>query len=152
MFGWFKQKPKQAPAPAPELAPVQPPEPAAPTPRYFGPNRVEEATFRFEANYTQAQKYRELIGQLDESLARATVPVQPGDTLLIRYQILIAYFGDVAKKLGIIQTLAEDPDLLVKVDINELQHGRCVIFDALRALDDAIDRIQLRQAMNEDHP
>lgn len=149
MFGWFTTKPEQAPAPEP--APVPPLEPAAPTPRYFGPNRVEEVTFRFEASYTQAQKYRELIGQLDESLARATVPVQPGDTLLIRYQILIAYFGDVAKKLGIIQTLAEDPDLLVKVDINELQHGRCIIFETLRALDMAIERIQRDGQQVEEH-
>lgn len=139
MFGWFKRKPKQVPASTPAPAP---PAPIPPTPQYFGPNRVEEVVFSFDANYEQAQKYREALGQLDPSLARATVPVQPGDTLQFSYRIVIEYFGTVVRNLGIIQQIAEDPEMLVKVDIDELQHGRCVILDAIRALDEAIERIR----------
>lgn len=140
MFSWFKRKPKQAPAP--ETAPVQPPEPAAPRPSYNGMNRVEEVRFSFSANYQQAIKYREALGILDPRLARSPIPVQEGDRIDFGWTIVISYFGQVARCLGIITEIAEDPEMLVKVEISELQHGRCLLLETLRAVDDAIERIQ----------
>lgn len=105
--------------------------------------------FSFTANYEQAQKYRDELGLLDPRLARSPVPVQPGDRLDFSYRIVIEYFGTVARNLGIIQTIAEDSTMLVKVDIDELQHSRCVLLDAVRALDEAIERIR-RQGQQVD--
>ena len=107
-----------------------------------GPERTEKTNIKLELDYDAHKKHHAAVELL---IPKFDTQVLPGDTLKIDYDFLIEYFDNVSVKLQAVQELCEDPDVVVDASCNRLQRGSCVIFDALKALENIIKQVKARE-------
>ena len=60
--------------------------------------------------------------------------VELGDALRVSYEFNVHYFDDIVSKLRAVIDLCNDPAIVISEIHEELQHGECVIEDAILAL------------------
>ena len=94
------------------------------------PDRYEQLVFNLELRKAESKAHKQDI----ELIVLGPPEMDNGDTLKLRYQLSIEYWGDVVTKLKAIGRILADPGVVASVSTEELRHGTCIIQDVLTEL------------------
>lgn len=94
--------------------------------------RNETILFSLKLDYDKFQQYETQVKLFGIKIDNVVV----GDMVNISYRIDIAYFGNMlVERLKLLEEMAQDPQLMIKVNIDELNHGTCILRNALKELE-----------------
>jgi len=110
---------------------------------YGSKTRSEKVRFDLELDKVRAEKFQK---ELEVFPFTPFSEMQPGDSLKLKYEVYINYFGNVAQCLTALTTILSDPDVVVKAELTELKHGECLIDTVLARLRDVQEIIRKRAA------
>lgn len=113
--------------------------------RLFGSHirRQENCTINMELELSAAKKHKRAA----ETLLRekSSVTMASSDTLKLHYSFRILYFGQIIENLRAVIRICKDPNVIINADCELLEEGRCLAYEALRNLDEAIKTVKHRQ-------
>jgi len=64
------------------------------------------------------------------------------DTLKVKYDFRIDYFGDIVEKLEAVRQICKDSKVVVEVNCDLLEKNRCLVYETMKALDKLIQTIK----------
>ena len=107
------------------------------------PERTEAIRINMKVKGSMYEKHRKAVNLLVPDYDRYA-NVQTDDTINISYKFWATYYG-VVQNLQAVQSLCDDPDVVVKVDCAELEKGRILIYETLKKLDNIIQHVKGRE-------
>jgi hypothetical protein len=92
---------------------------------------------KLKINSEDYEEARELVNTV---LGRdQDISMWPGDTINLKYDILLKYLGEVGAKMRAIVELREQ-GIPVHISIGEMTHGRCLFAEVVQHLDTILER------------
>lgn len=101
--------------------------------------KVERLFFDINLNEAGYEKHVDDVQTVTGSKSRFNL--DGGGQLKVTYTLNLHYFGDIVEKLEALQSILEDHDSIVKVNLTELKTGESIIvglLDRLRALKNSL--------------
>lgn len=120
------------------------------------PARTEEVKITLGFDYDACQRLEDpvlsdLATIFGPNMQRTVEAVQPGDTLRFNYSFHAGYFGNICRGMNaLIRVL--DSDVAVEANLEELNHGKCLIDEVSKALAALKARITRREKEKDEDP
>jgi hypothetical protein len=102
------------------------------------PERREEIVIGLELDAARARKHDAEVRFLS---GWDLLCVEQGDTVHIDYKFRIDYFDHVCGKLEAVERIIDDPEVVKRVSVEELEYGRSVIMDVAAKLKSIIEKL-----------
>ena len=113
------------------------------------PNRSETVQISLKLDSKYARRHHEAIQTVFDG--RPPFVLASRDSLYVDYTFNVTYFDDVASKLDAISQILADPNVAVSASLEELRHGRSVIFEVGTAIDRVIQVQKARMENRDPH-
>lgn len=96
------------------------------------PNRIENIQINLQLDKQKFDKHKDELGEL----LTYTPTVCSGDILNVKYNFNVEYYGNICKKLAAINEIMADPEVVISVSDDELNHGQSVIAETFRLVNE----------------
>lgn len=110
-------------------------------------NRRERLCIRFDIPAEQIEAVKPQLEVLDQCAA-LNMPydkLRPGDTAKVNYTVTCEYLGNTAKALTAVNEICRDhPELIEAVLMEELEHGKMLLHEAMCRLDTLMETVTKR--------
>jgi hypothetical protein len=98
------------------------------------PTKTEKVKFNLILDSISNKKYKKELEIFGDAVRELSATVKNDNTLDLSYTVHIDYFERTSKCLNAILSMLRDPGIVFNVSIEELKHGKSLIFDVINRI------------------